>query len=171
MPTIIFLSKANLRVEDENQVSSPKSHWNIWIVGNLKHHLFHCKWVNYCTHLMDGVKKNVLNSVTHLNMTCVKCGSKSGHQNDLVCLQEIELHALNLSTIVSSIINIIEGGYLIIIWLQHICLCKIIATIWKLVKLYKSLLNSNIKFVDPKNIPNYEFHVENQCGKQQKLTI
>jgi hypothetical protein len=44
-----------------------------------------CKWVKYCTHSMDGVKLNVLNPVTRLNMTCVKCGSKEWPPKHLMC--------------------------------------------------------------------------------------
>ena len=54
------------------------------------------------------------NSVTSLNWVSlfewyvVRRGSKNGHQNDM-CLEEIGLCVQNMSTILSSIINIIGG--------------------------------------------------------------
>ena len=39
----------------------------------------------------------------------VRCGFKSGHQKDIMCLKEIGPHAQNMLTILGSIVNIILG--------------------------------------------------------------
>ena len=43
----------------------------------------------------------------HLTISMVRCGSKNGHQKDV--LRKIGLHAHNVLTVLDSIINIIEG--------------------------------------------------------------
>ena len=66
------------------------------------------------------IKVSRRTSVTYLNQTptfewCVlRCGSKNGHQN-YMCLSEVGFCALNLFTIIGSIVRIIGGTHMIIL--------------------------------------------------------
>jgi hypothetical protein len=46
---------------------------------------------------------------TYIEWSVVRCGSKNGHQKDILCLKEIGLCTQNLLTIFGLKVNIIES--------------------------------------------------------------
>jgi hypothetical protein len=74
----------------------------------------------------SNTKVNDPTLVTYLNRTpifewcAVRCGSKNGHQKDIMFLNETGVHAQKLLTILGSTLIIIRGGdYLVILCLWH----------------------------------------------------
>lgn len=120
------------------------------------------------------INMNVPNSVPYLVRSPIfgwhvfTCESQNEHEK--TCVQkENRLHAQDLLTILSSTFNIIRKTHLIISWLGHFWLWKVITTTQEIKSLPHLIAeNSHITFADPR-IPHSEIQAENH-GKQVWLS-
>lgn len=73
---------------------------------------------------MASCEVSVPNLVAYLNWTpvfewrVIRCRFKNGHLKDMY-IKEIRIWAQNLLTILGSIVSIIVGAHLVVIWLWH----------------------------------------------------